>query len=179
MKFGEYKDIVFAGSAGLSGAMKLAAANPDEIRKRFPGHILTEYFSDAADAKSAQRRLADFSDSIPSHLRESVCFLFPAGECGIMQALWDLGEMLRSGFEVNADSIPVSQLTVEICELFGRDPFKIESEGCLLACTPHGNELCTLFRASGIRAEVIGHTTEKKGKVMIMGEVRRYIDKPR
>lgn len=179
-----YRDIMITGSIGESGAFRLAGGNEDKIRERFPEHILkgTELFSDRSGIGSKTITCAELKDVIGKYNTGGAAentVIAEVGERGLMAALWDLGEDIRLGFVIDAEKIPVSQLTVEICELFGEDPFKMRSEGCFLICTDKGNELCEKFRAQSIPAVIIGHSVPQKGKVMVMGEITRYIDKPR
>ena len=163
-----YKDIILTGSAGLSGALELAAGDPERMRERFPGHMLRQISELEKNLKPSGFSLEDED----AYIRE-------IGKKGLSAALWDMGEELGTGFSVFADRFPVSQLTVEICELFGADPLKVSSEGCFLACTANGNELCGRLKAQGADAVIIGHTESSRGKVLVMGEIRRFLDKPR
>ncbi len=173
-----FKDIVFIGSAGMSGALKLADKYPDEVGRRFPGHILRELgeVKDNFLNESFLKKMSGIRDLLSG--RKSV--VVKTGNKGVSAALWELGEMLGSGFKIFAERIPVSQITVEICEIFGEDPYRCDSEGCLIVCLEKGNELCSKMTAfEGIKAAIIGHTEEGIGKRMVFGDITRYIDKPR
>lgn len=193
-----YRDIVFIGSAGLSGALRLAKENPEKIKERFPEHILKNcglnisYETCGKFDKSGKMPDTGEKNEDADPCENSITFekihkyicgdkdvIIEIGDMGVSAALWELGERIRSGFKVYADRIPVSQMTVEICELFGTDPYKSDSEGCFFVCTKSGNKLCERIDREGSKAVVIGHTTENKGRVMVMEEITRYIDKPR
>ena len=193
-----FRDIVFIGYAGMSGALRIAKGNPDRIKERFPEHILKNCglnrSGDNCDDLDRSEKKPDIcektgntdpcengitSEMIHKYIRRYDDVVIEIGDKGVSAALWELGERLRSGFKVYADRIPVSQLTVEICELFGEDPYKCSSEGCFLVCTQQGNELSENLKSEGAEAVVIGCTTESRGRVMFMGEITRYIDKPR
>lgn len=197
MKDHIFRDIVFIGSAGKYGALQIAKDHPEIIRERFPRHILKKCgFSDADECCCSDKSVMQpdagvksetvgFCDRVvvPEIINKCICgdddVVIEIGDEGVSAALWELGERLRSGFKVYADRIPVSQLTVEICELFGEDPYKCSSEGCFLVCTQQGNELSENLKSEVAEAVVIGCTTESRGRVMFMGEITRYIDKPR
>ena len=180
-----YRDIIITGSVGESGALRMAGENRDKIRKRFPGHVIREiekkYESDGKNPVITSPE--DIEDILCKYSTGKDLFTdiltIDVGEKGLMTALWDLGEKMGTGFRTDAGKIPVSPLTVEICELFGEDPFKTESSGCFLICTDRGNKLCDVFGAKGIPAALIGHSERGRGKIMEMGEITRFIDKPR
>ena len=170
-----YKDIVFTGSAGLSGALSLAAQDPEMVKKRFPAHMIGSY--GLLENKSLDDRF--LKEAICRHCAGDGYTVVCAENTGVTEALWTLGEELCSGLRVYAERIPVSQVTVEICELFGTDPFRCESKGCFLIAAKNGNELCEKLKEEGEAAVVIGHDSESKGRVMVFGEITRYLDKPR
>lgn len=171
-----YRDIIITGNVGEIGALKLAAENKDRMKERFPGHILKETGL-CGGIYVTERDITDMC--INSGCAAKNVLITEVGDRGLVAALWTFGEKIRSGFSINAEKIPVSQLTVEICEMFGVDPFKTGSAGCFLICTDKGNELCEILRKNNVQAVVTGHSVPGKGKVMIMGDVTRYIDKPR
>lgn len=197
MKDRIFRDIVFIGSAGEHGALQIAKEHPEIIRERFPFHILKNCgFIDEKESCGYERSVmkpgayvrsetVGFCDKgvLPETINKCICgdddVVIEIGDTGVSAALWELGESIRSGFNVYADRIPVSQMTVELCELFGEDPYKCSSEGCFLVCTQKGNGLCERLKQDGTEAVVIGCTTESRGRVMVMGEIIRYIDKPR
>ena len=180
-----YRDIIITGSVGESGALRMAGENRDKIRKRFPGHMIKEIEKkyESNGEKPPFTSPEDIEDILSKYSTGKDIFTdiltIEVGEKGLMHALWDLGERLGTGFRTDARKIPVSPLTVEICELFGEDPFKTESSGCFLICTDRGNKLCDVFGAKGIPAALIGHSERGRGKIMEMGEITRFIDKPR
>ena len=203
------EDIVFIGNVGLSGALRLAAENPEKMKERFPEHILMSFRTNVRNPMTLSGSLIceeiprcarnDSSGCVPDCTRGALygtkvqeelfdiiqeyagegAHILAVGSKGVSAALWELGEDIRSGFKIYADRIPVSQMTVEICELFGEDPYKCESDGCFLVCTEMGNELCYRMREDGAEAVIIGHTVAENGKMMVMGEITRYLDKPR
>lgn len=177
MKKHIYKDIIMAGSAGLSGALALAKTSPDRIRERFPEHMIST-LNELDNRKNAL--ISNVSDGVFRCTQGADdIFTCEVGREGVSTALWDMGESMETGFSIYTHRIPLLQLTVEICELFGADPLKINSEGCFLLCTARGNEICEALISSEISAAVIGHTHEERGRVLIMGEVKRFLDKPR
>jgi hydrogenase expression/formation protein HypE len=93
-----------------------------------------------------------------------------ATECGIWGGLIEMAEAAGCGIRVEQDEIVVEDCVIEICELFGIDPFASISEGTLLiACRPHkAAEVVSAITERGIKASVAGEfTNPNKGMVMV------------
>ena len=50
------------------------------------------------------------------------------GEGGILRALWKMAEASRVGLRADLRKIPVRQETIEICERFDLNPYKLLSQ---------------------------------------------------
>lgn len=83
---------------------------------------------------------------------------------GILKALWDFCEAAAwdpetgrkkgygLGCEFRYDSIPVSQFTMEICELFDVLPYRLWSRDCFLMTMEKGDHFCLDFLEMQLRA---------------------------
>jgi len=72
--------------------------------------------------------------------------------------------------------IPIRQETIEICEYFDLNPYKILSGGCLLIATEDGNGLVMELEKANIPAVVIGKATEGRDRVLINEDERRFLE---
>ena len=97
---------------------------------------------------------------------------------GVFGALWEFLESNGTGMEADLRKIPIRQETIEICEIYGWNPYQLLSGGCVLMAVPDGQKVTDHLEAAGICAKVIGRTTAKKEKVLRNGEEMRFLDKP-
>jgi len=97
-------------------------------------------------------------------------------EGGVFGALWELAESAGVGLEIDLKKIPIRQETIEICEYFDLNPYKILSGGCLLIATEDGNGLVMELEKANIPAVVIGKATEGRDRVLINEDERRFLE---
>lgn len=164
-------DIVMAGETGLEGTAVLAVQRESELRKRF-----TQSYIDKA------KTFAD--DMIMVHeaavaVQHGARAMHDTSRGGVFGALWELGEYLRCGMNINLRSVPIRQETIELCEYFDMNPYFICSSGALIIATEHGEALCRSLREGGRTAEVIGETVEGHDKTIINNDERRYLESPK
>ena len=102
----------------------------------------------------------------------------PAGEGVILSALWNLSGAYMTGIEFSLRQIPVKQETIEVCERYDLNPYRLYSDGCLLFVTDNGGEMVLALEREGIHAAVIGRVTEGIGRIIRHGESSGYLDRP-
>ena len=99
---------------------------------------------------------------------------------GVFAGLWQLAEKNGVGIEVDLKSIPVRQETIEVCEFFDINPYKLRSDGSLLIVTDKPEELIKELAAKDIAATLIGRVTDGHDKVIVASEEeRRFLEQPR
>lgn len=178
-KFGN-RDIVMTGYAGLYGSVILAHEKYDILRNRYPASFLEE-------AKRQERLLRQIPEAIPagksgdgsaySFAEKSIVGMYLLSEGGVFAGLWNMGKTAGVGLKVYLKNIPIKQETVEICNFFDVNPYRMQSEGSCLLLAENGGRLKNLLRESGIFSEVIGITTEDNDRIVINGEEKRYLEK--
>ena len=82
------------------------------------------------------------------------------------------------GLFADLRKIPVRQETIEICERFDLNPYKLFSEGSILVGTLKGEELVQYCSDQGIPAAVIGKTVKGNDRILRSGENVRYLERP-
>jgi hydrogenase maturation factor len=87
-----------------------------------------------------------------------------------------MGQCSGVGLEIDLKKIPIRQETIEICEFFDLNPYKLLSGGSLLMASEDGNALVRALGKSGICATIIGKATEGNDRVLISGEERRFLE---
>ena len=151
------KDIVAAGYAGETGAVRLS-----QERREL---ILTRFREDYAD------RMCRLYPNIPDRTEleryaESPDDISEIGEGGALTALYDMLKVRRCGCRIERKKIPVRQTTIEICELLGLDPYRLEGRGYVIL-TDDGEKLENDLRARGYPAGCIGRLSDDLDKLII------------
>lgn len=110
------------------------------------------------------------------------------GAGGVLAALWDfLEEESRDeegrrigkplGCEFRCDRIPLRSITLELCELFGLNPYRLFSENCYLLAAERGYALCEALRACGICCALFGRTGTEPQRIRVDGRERSFLEK--
>lgn len=143
------------GYAGDLASRKIFNEREEEVRERFSNSFV-EMISDLPDTET----------QIPSEASCSeVCIKL---DKGLYKALWDLGEAVGMGLEATHSQIPIKQETIEVCELFGLNPYEVESSGVLYVL-PEG-EL-------PLEGTLIGKTRSDNDRVVLMKKGTRFLNK--
>lgn len=104
-------------------------------------------------------------------------FMHDVSGGGIFTALWELSEGSKCGISVDLREIPVLQETIEITDFFGRNPYKEDSMGSLLAVCSDGKKLVRALDEAGIPAALIGRTKSGNDKILTNDGEIRYLEK--
>ena len=164
-------DIIAAGTAGREGAAMLARERETELLSRYPAFFVEEakhLFDDGS-----MRTAADL-------LREAgAVSVHDVREGGIFAGLWELAAAGGTGIDIELKNIPIRQHTIEVCEFFRLNPYMLRSGGTLLAVCGNGERAVSELRQAGIRAAVIGHTTDNNDKIIRYDDEVRYLEPPK
>lgn len=161
-------ELVMTKWAGMEGTSILADELGQELCERLPAHII-----------DAARHLKDSISVVPEAaiaMQTGVTAMHDVTEGGIFGALWEMGEASDVGIVADLKKIPIRQETIEICELFGINPYMLMSSGSMLIGTDHGNLLVEKLEEHGIPAAVIGRATEGNDRVVVNGEEKRFLE---
>ncbi len=168
-------DVVISKWIGLQGTARIATAKKEELEKRLPLRMLAEvsrynmYLSVLPEARVA--------------MNAGVCAMHDISGGGIFRALWELAEAAQTGIRIDLKKIPVKQETIEVCEVFGLNPYELLSGGALLMVTEDGEALVEKLVEAGVPAAVIGRLTDDNDRVLVNhteeGEETRYLERPK
>lgn len=164
-------DIVMTGFIGAEGVKIIAQANKDRICEYF-----TESFYESALGEVSELDVSDASRVAYENGAEAVGAV---GEGGIFAALWNMSECSGVGLDVDFKKIPVKQEIIEVCELLEKNPYELSSFGSLLITTKDGNQLVSRLNEAGVRACVIGRTTDSNDKIIRNDDEVRFLDTPK
>ena len=162
------QDLVVAGYAGLAGTVKLAEAAKEELSRWFSD----EYMEEIADAAPLCPVSPEFWRSCGAAEWE------PAGEGGILTAIWNLTGAYETGVEFYLRQIPMRQETVEVCERLELNPYRLYSWGCVLLTADNGGQLVRILAEKHIPAPVIGRENKGIAREMIVQEGRGFLERP-
>lgn len=163
------QDLVIAGYAGLSGTVETVKNKKEELYQWF--------------SRDYVDRILESDDIIPEgNLEQWKAFgaseWEPAGEGGVLKALWDLSGAYMTGIRFSLRKIPVKQETIEICERYDMNPYRLFSAGCLLLTADNGGDLVHALKEQGIHAAVIGKVTGGIKRIIDHGESIGFLDRP-
>lgn len=162
------QDLVVAGYAGLAGTVKLAEAAKEELSRWFSD----EYMEEIADVAPLCPVSPEFWRSCGAAEWE------PAGEGGILTAIWNLTGAYETGVEFYLRQIPMRQETVEVCERLELNPYRLYSRGCVLLTADNGGQLVRILAEKYIPAQVIGRVNKGIAREMIVQEGRGFLERP-
>lgn len=163
------QDLVVAGYPGLKGTMLLAAEKHEELRQWFT----------AAYLEAVRQLPVPVLEEDPEWLKEvgaTECEAIEEG--GIFTALWNLSGGYQQGISFTLRNIPLRQETVEICERFQLNPYRLLSGSCLLLAADNGGKMVYDLSRQGISAAVIGYVNNSIKREILHAEGLGYLERP-
>lgn len=164
-------DIVASKWIALEGTSIIAKEKEAELLQRYPLELVRM-------AQEFDKYLSVLPEASVA-VRSGVSAMHDVTEGGIFGALWEMAESSGVGLEIDLKKIPVKQETIEVCELFGINPYELISSGCMLMASPDGNTLVRELEKAGIHAAVIGKATPGNDRVLLNEEEKRYLEPPK
>lgn len=161
-------DIVATKWIGLEGTAILASEKYEALAGRFAKAFLEQ-------AKAFYRYIPIWPEAAVA-VESGAGAMHDVSEGGIYGALWDMAERAGVGLEIDLQRIPIRQETVEICEFFDLNPYKLLGGGCALIAAEDGESLVQAMERDNIPAVVIGRTTDSNDRILFRGEERRFLE---
>lgn len=162
-------DLVMTKWAGLEGTAIISADRESElIEKLTKEELLT--------AKSFIEHISVVKEGVLAGAAGANS-MHDVTEGGIFGAAWEAAESSGAGVELEIDKIPVHPVTQKICGIYGIDPYKLISSGCMLIACPDGLALVSRLSEEGIPAAVIGKIIES-GKYIVSKNGREPLPPP-
>lgn len=152
------QDVIITKWAGLEGTSIIVKDNYEKLSQQFSNELLQE-------AISLDKHLSVLKESIIAKDYE-VTSMHDVTEGGVLGAIWEVASCSNMGIEVDLDKIPIRNETIDICNYYNIDPYKLISSGCMVMTTYKGNELVKELKRNNIEAAVIGKITEEKNKII-------------
>jgi len=161
-------DIIMTKSVGIEGTGILAADFAHKLRGRIGSRTL-------ASAKKMRWSISVVKDARVAVEAGGVRAMHDPTEGGLLQAVWELAEASKVGFTVYASTIPIRPETDRICAVFGLDPLRLMSSGCLLIVADKrmSGKILRHLRTHSIPGNIIGKVTARtSGRKLIEGDGR-------
>lgn len=165
------QDIVMTKWMGLEGTALLAATRKRDLETKFSLRFIEE-------AEKFYEYLPIVSEA-QAAAKSGITAMQVVREGGIFGGLWQLGEQNHVGLVVDLKKIPVKQETIEICEYFDINPYKMLSGGSILMTTDRGAALVDLLQEHQIQAAVIGRTTKNHDRIIRNHGEDRFLEPAR
>ena len=163
------QELLLCGYAGLEGTLRILDESEEELGTRFVPAFLEK-------AKLLREKLV-LPDQLLS-VKGQVSDIRQIGSGGILAALWELGEELQTGFDIDFSKIALKQETVEICEFYQLNPYLMTSAGSFLLVTGQSEEVIACLAEQGVSAVRLGCMKDQNARVIKNGEETRYLDRP-
>lgn len=163
-------DVLAAGYIGLAGTVWLAKNRESVLQKTLPqdyvdsGKALWKYISKTP--KTA---------AVGQHGILAMCYV---AEGGIFGSLWRFAEALGMGIYTRLREIPVMQQTIEFCEIFDLNPYRLLSGGCALLVSEQSFDTVMYMEQQGIPCKPIGKVTGDNDRVVAHDDTCMYLTKP-
>lgn len=161
-------ELVVTKWVGLEGSVIIASEKADKLRETLPQELIEtaagfmQYLSVVPEAKLATQF--------------GVSAMHDVTEGGIFGALWEMGAAADVGIVADLKKIPIRQETIEVCEVFGINPYQMMSGGSMLIGCRQGNRLVEVLQEAGIPAAVVGYATDNNDRVIVSGEEKRFLE---
>ena len=150
-------DIILCGKIGLAGTIFLLDYFTSGLLKTLSPSYIKE-------SESLRDSSAIYPDV--ALLKElGVSGIFPVCERGLFKSIYELGKSSGLGFRIDYSKVPISQYTIEFCEIFDIDPWGLLSGGCVLITANKGLATVSKLNDAGFDAAAIGYITKDKAKL--------------
>ncbi len=163
-------DLIVTKAIGLEGTSIIASEHRKELLTKLPADLIDR-------AASFINEISVVEDGLTA-AAAGASAMHDVTEGGIYGALWELAEASDVGLDCDLKKIPIRQETVEICEFYGIDPYRLISSGSMLIAAKDGNGVIEALKEKGIAASYIGRTTAGKDRVIRYDDTARFLTPP-
>ena len=161
-------ELVMTKWAGLEGTAIIASEKAEKLQETLPKELIDtaagflQYLSVVPEAAVA--------------MCTGVSAMHDVTEGGIFGALWEMGAASGVGITADLKKIPIRQETIEVCEVFDINPYRMMSSGSMLIGCKNGNLLVEELEKNGIPAAVIGRATDTNDRVIVNEYETRFLE---
>lgn len=172
-------DILLFGRIGEEGTKALVREEREKLSERLPEDFLAGIESWETPSVTV--------DSLRKETEAAL--VWPIGEGGLFSALWAMSCGADAGFCLDLKEVLLNQETIEVCEIFGLNPYRLLSGGCFLILSEDGSGLLWRYRGddsglfrqcreNGFPLRLVGKMSKDRDKKLYYGERIRYLNRP-
>lgn len=189
------QDLVAVGLAALHGTAALAKELEEELAGRYGRHFIRRMKGCAAaysigklgevlgisgiTGESQGAEILGVTKMCEGAEIPGITEIQKAGEGGVLAALWELAADHRAGFHVWLRDIPILQESIELCETFDLNPYRLHSGGSYLVVADNGLDVVRHLTQRNIRAAVIGKVEPGIKRLIDTGEGVSFLERPK
>ncbi len=164
-------DIIVTKWIGLAGTGILAKEQEGIIAGKLKQELITgaKMFSEITSVLPEAKVASDYG----------VHGMHDLSQGGIYNGLWEMAQSSKLGLTIDIKKIPIRQETIEICEIFDINPYRLLSGGSMLIAAADGEGLVKALAENEIPAAVIGRFTDSNDRIIINNDEVTYLDSPR
>ncbi len=162
--------VVMTKWIGIYGSVWIAINRGNDVRSRYPDFLVK-------DAEDLERFLSVRKEAAIAYSHGDRC-MYACSDGGIYAALWKLADRSDSGINAELKAIPVKQETVELCEFYDINPYRLRSDGALLIATDDPDGLMSRLAEEDIPSSVIGYMTDGRDRIVTNGDEKRFLEEP-
>lgn len=166
------QDLIVAGYTGAKGAAIIAAEKRLELKQRFSENYIDNIINDANQNQIEIANVEFLSKLGVTESEEAI-------EGGILTALWNLSGAYCLGIRFHLRKILIKQTTIEVCEFYGLNPYRLLSENCYLLVSDHGYDCIERLSEYGLEGAVIGKVENGIGREMVRLDGVGFLERPR
>ncbi|HHW30780.1 MAG TPA: AIR synthase [Clostridiaceae bacterium] len=152
-------DIIITKTAGIEGTAIISHDKEAELSEKL-GKDLIE------SGKAFINNISVVKEGIIAS-KFGVNAMHDITEGGVLGAVWEIAEASGTGCIIEADKIPVADVTKIICDYYKIDPLKLISSGSMLITCSNGQALVEELANNGISSAIIGKITKDLTKYIV------------
>lgn len=169
-------ELIMVSPAALKGTSVIAEENAEKLKTHFSEGFLRASRSLYRDFGVGEEPMKSAAWKMAQEAGATA--LYAIGEGGFLCALWKMAEASQVGLEADFRKIPIRQETIEICEVFDLNPYRLHGGGAILMGISAGEALVQEYKRMGLMAAVIGQANSGNDRLLYSGESARYLDRP-
>ncbi len=170
----KFPEIIIEGYAGESGARLIALGERARLATRFRDDTINQI---CAGPYGGQYVFHSDEERLMSMCDEHGADVINLGDGGILKGIYQEAVERKCGLKIYLSKVPILQSTIEICEMFGLDPFRLFSYCHMIMCD-NASTLCDKLTEAGYAASVVGYMQSSLDKVIADKEEIEYINRP-
>ncbi len=149
-------DIVVTGYAGLEGS--IAIYQDESLGARVKARYPESFFRASKFGSNAETSATQLDLFYASYALQGLAT--DGSDGGVLAALWRVLKNNHKGGRYALRAIPLMQQTVEVCEMYALNPYRLYAPGCRVWLCTDTAALKSAAAAAGVPLSVMGFTSK-------------------